>query len=65
MKKIEPSNPITKEAPPIPKAEVKVLKTLGKPDGETQTQIASLQEVPKEKSCFYTPPLKTNLLLEH
>ncbi|MBJ7497337.1 MAG: hypothetical protein JHD20_12820, partial [Gemmataceae bacterium] len=49
MKKIEPSNPITKDAPPTPKAEVKVLKTLGKPDGETQTQIASLQEVPKEK----------------
>jgi hypothetical protein len=49
MKKIEPSNPITKDAPPIPKAEVRVLKTLGKPDGETQTQIASLQEVPKEK----------------
>ncbi len=49
MKKIEPSNPITKDAPPTPKAEIKVLKTLGKPDGETQTQIASLQEVPKEK----------------
>lgn len=49
MKKSEPSNPITKDASPTPKAEVKVLKTLGKPDGETQTQIASLQEVPKEK----------------
>lgn len=49
MKKIETSNPITKDAPPTPKAEVKVLKTLGKPDVETQTEIASLQEIAKEK----------------
>jgi hypothetical protein len=49
MKKIEPSIPITKSAIPIPKEEPKVLKMIGKADGETQTEIASLQEVPKEK----------------
>lgn len=49
MKKIETSNPITKDAPPTPNAEIMVLKTLGKPDVETQTQIASLQEIAKEK----------------
>jgi hypothetical protein len=49
IKKIEPSILITKAAIPIPKEEPKVLKMIGKADGETQTEIASLQEVPKEK----------------
>ena len=61
MKKIEPSNPITKDAPSTPKAEVKVLKMLGKPDGETQTQIASLQEVAREKILLLYKPLENQL----
>lgn len=58
MKKVEPSNPVTKEIPPITKQEPKVLKSLGKPDGETQAQIASLQEVAREKILLLHKPLE-------
>ena len=53
MKKIEPSNPITKDAPLIPKAEVKVLKTLGKPDGETQTptRFRAVASIVRSSAC--------------
>jgi hypothetical protein len=57
MKKIEPSIPITKAAIPIPKEEPKVLKMIGKADGETQTEIASLQEVAREKILLLHKPL--------
>jgi len=57
MKKIEPSIPITKEAIPIPNEEPKVLKMIGKADGETQTEIASLQEVAREKILLLHKPL--------
>ena len=49
MKKGEPANLTPVKIRPITKDEPKVLKTLGKPDGETQTEIASLQEVVREK----------------
>jgi hypothetical protein len=58
MKKIEPSIPITKAAIPIPKEEPKVLKMIGKADGETQTEIASLQEVAREKILLLHKPLE-------
>ena len=58
MKKIEPSIPITKSAIPIPKEEPKVLKMIGKADGETQTEIASLQEVAREKILLLHKPLE-------
>jgi len=58
MKKIEPSIPITKVAIPIPKEEPKVLKMVGKADGETQTEIASLQEVAREKILLLHKPLE-------
>jgi len=57
MKKIEPSIPITKEAIPIPNEEPKVLKMIGKADGEIQTEIASLQEVAREKILLLHKPL--------
>ena len=57
MKKIEPSIPITKEAIPIPNEEPKVLKMFGKADGEIQTEIASLQEVAREKILLLHKPL--------
>ena len=58
MKKIEPSIPITKAAIPIPKEEPKVLKMMGKADGETQSEIASLQEVAREKILLLHKPLE-------
>ena len=58
MKKIEPSIPITKSAIPIPKEEPKVLKMIGKADGETQSEIASLQEVAREKILLLQKPLE-------
>ena len=58
MKKIEPSIPITKAAIPIPKEEPKVLKMIGKADGETQSEIASLQEVAREKILLLQKPLE-------
>ena len=58
MKKIEPSISKTKAAIPIPKEEPKVLKMIGKPDGETQTEIASLQEVAREKILLLHKPLE-------
>jgi hypothetical protein len=58
MKKIEPSIPITKAAIPIPKEEPKVLKMIGKADGETQSEIASLQEVVREKILLLQKPLE-------
>ena len=58
MKKIEPSIPITKAAIPIPKEEPKVLKMIGKVDSETQTEIASLQEVAREKILLLHKPLE-------
>ncbi|MEI7854062.1 MAG: hypothetical protein WCJ06_10165 [Planctomycetota bacterium] len=57
MKKIEPSIPITKATIPIPNEEPKVLKMIGKADGETQTEIASLQEVAREKILLLHKPL--------
>ena len=57
MKKIEPSIPITKAVIPIPKEELKALKMIGKADGETQTEIASLQEVAREKILLLHKPL--------
>lgn len=56
VKKSEPSNRIIKEAPPIPKKELPVLKSIGKADGETQTEIANLQEVPREKILLLHKP---------
>ena len=58
MKKIEPSIPITKAAIPIPKDDPKVLKMIGKADSETQTEIASLQEVAREKILLLHKPLE-------
>ena len=58
MKKIEPSIPITKAAIPIPKDDPKVLKMIGKADSETQTEIASLQEVAREKILLLNKPLE-------
>ncbi len=58
MKKVEPSIPITKATIPIPKDEPKVLKMIGKADGETQTEIASLQEVAREKILLLHKPLE-------
>jgi len=57
MKKIEPSIPITKATIPIPNEEPKVLKMIGKADGEIQTEIASLQEVAREKILLLHKPL--------
>ena len=58
MKKIEPSIPITKAVIPIPKEELKALKMIGKADVETQTEIASLQEVAREKILLLHKPLE-------
>lgn len=58
MKRIEPSIPITKAAIPIPKDDPKVLKMIGKADSETQTEIASLQEVAREKILLLHKPLE-------
>ncbi|RLS23472.1 MAG: hypothetical protein DWH70_09440 [Planctomycetota bacterium] len=58
MKRIEPSIPITKAAIPIPKDDPKVLKMIGKANGETQTEIASLQEVAREKILLLHKPLE-------
>ncbi len=58
MKRIEPSIPITKAAIPIPKDDPKVLKMIGKADSETQTEIASLQEVAREKILLLNKPLE-------
>jgi len=57
MKKSDPANLTPKQTRPITKEEPKVLKILEKPDGETQTEIASLQEVAREKILLLHKPL--------
>lgn len=58
MKKSEPSNLTTKAIIPIQKEEPKILKMIGEADGKSQTEIASLQEITREKILLLHKPLE-------